>query len=65
METSYLGTFLLVIESGSMSEAARRLEITPAAVAHQLKSLEKELGTRLLSRSGRTVAPTEADALRV
>jgi DNA-binding transcriptional LysR family regulator len=60
VETSYLGTFLLVIESGSMSEAARRLEITPAAVAHQLKSLEKELGTRLLSRSGRTVAPTEA-----
>jgi DNA-binding transcriptional LysR family regulator len=60
METSYLGTFLLVVESGSMSEAARRLEITPAAVAHQLKLLERELGTRLLSRSGRTVAPTEA-----
>lgn len=60
METSYLGTFLLVVESGSMSEAARRLEITPAAVAHQLKSLERELATRLLVRSGRTVAPTEA-----
>ena len=60
VETAYLTTFLLVIESGSMSEAARRLEITPAAVAHQLKSLERDLGTRLLSRSGRTVAPTEA-----
>lgn len=43
-----------------MSEAARRLEITPAAVAHQLKLLERELGTRLLTRAGRTVAPTEA-----
>ena len=29
METSYLSTFVLVVESGSMSEAARRLEITP------------------------------------
>jgi len=60
METSYLDTFVLVAESGSMSEAARRLEITPAAVAHQLRLLERELGTRLLARSGRTVSPTEA-----
>ena len=60
METSYFSTFLLVVESGSMSEAARRLEITPAAVAHQLKLLERELETRLLTRPGRTVAPTEA-----
>ena len=42
METSYLDTFVLVVESGSMSEAARRLEITPAAVAHQLRLLERE-----------------------
>lgn len=60
METRYLTTFLLVFESGSMSEAARHLEITPAAVAHQLRLLEREMGTRLLIRSGRTVAPTEA-----
>ena len=60
METSYLSTFVLVVEAGSMSEAARRLEVTPAAVAHQLKLLERELGTRLLTRAGRTVAPTEA-----
>ncbi|HEV8693454.1 MAG TPA: LysR substrate-binding domain-containing protein, partial [Lysobacter sp.] len=60
METSYLSTFVLVVESGSMSEAARRLEITPAAVAHQLRLLERELETRLLTRSGRTVLPTEA-----
>lgn len=60
VETAYLSTFLLVVKSGSMSEAARRLEITPAAVAHQIKLLERELGTRLLVRSGRTVALTEA-----
>ncbi|MCW5634453.1 MAG: LysR family transcriptional regulator [Rubrivivax sp.] len=60
METAYLETFALVVESGSMSEAARRLELTPAAVAHQLRLLERELGTRLLTRAGRTVVPTEA-----
>lgn len=60
METGYLDTFVLVAESGSMSEAARRLEITPAAVAHQLRLLEREMGTRLLARAGRTVVPTEA-----
>ena len=60
METSYLDTFVLAVESGSMSEAARRLELTPAAVAHQLRLLERELGTRLLTRAGRTVVPTEA-----
>ncbi len=59
VETSYLRTFLLVVESGSMSEAARRLEVTPAAVAHQLRLLERTLNTRLVARAGRTVAPTE------
>jgi DNA-binding transcriptional LysR family regulator len=60
VETDYFRTLLLVVESGSMSEAARRLEITAAAVAHQLKLLEREMGTRLVVRSGRTVALTEA-----
>ena len=36
METSYLHSFLLVVETGSMAEAARRLNITAAAVAQQL-----------------------------
>jgi DNA-binding transcriptional LysR family regulator len=60
METAYLETFTLVVEAGSMSEAARRLELTPAAVAHQLRLLERELGARILTRAGRTVVPTEA-----
>lgn len=60
METNYLRTFVWVVEAGSMSEAARRLEITPAAVAQQLRVLEGELGAPLLRRAGRTVSPTEA-----
>lgn len=60
METSYLVTFVTVVEAGSMSEAARRLDLSPAAVAQQLKVLEQQLGGALLRRAGRTVRPTEA-----
>lgn len=60
METGYLHAFMVVLESGSMSEAARRLDLTPAAVAQQMKVLEREFGVPLLRRAGRTVAPTEA-----
>lgn len=60
METGYLRAFMVVLESGSMSEAARRLDITAAAVAQQMRVLEREFGVPLLRRAGRTVAPTEA-----
>lgn len=59
METGYLVTFMAVLESGSMSEAARRLDLTAAAVAQQMRVLEREFGVPLLRRAGRTVAPTE------
>lgn len=65
METAYLQSFLLVVESGSMSEAARRLDLTPAAVAQQIRTLERELNAPLLARAGRTVQPTEAGHLLV
>lgn len=41
-----------------MAEAARRLDLTPAAVAYQVKALEKDLATALIMRAGRTVVPT-------
>lgn len=59
METKYLHSFLVVLESGSMSEAARRLGLTAAAIAQQMHVLERDLGVPLLRRSGRTVSPTE------
>ncbi len=60
METSFLQTFVLVAETGSMAEAARRQDLTPAAVAQQVRALERELGAPLVARSGRTVLPTPA-----
>ena len=60
METAYLTSFLLVVETGSLAEAARRLNLTAAAVAQQIHSLEREFGAPLVARAGRTVQPTPA-----
>lgn len=60
METTFLRTFLLVVDTGSMADAARRLDITPGAVAQQIRALEREMGTALVARAGRTVKPTGA-----
>ena len=60
METDFLKTFTRIAELGSMAEAARDMGLTPAAVAHQIKALEKDLGVTLIARSGRTVVPTAA-----
>ncbi len=60
METAFLQTFVLTAETGSMAEAARRLGLTPAAVALQVRTLERDLGVPLMVRSGRTVLPTPA-----
>jgi len=60
MDTHFLESFLIVAESGSVAEAARRLDLTPAAVAQRIRSLEAEMGVRLLTRAGHTTRPTEA-----
>lgn len=60
MDSRYLQSFVFVVELGSIAEAARRLDLTPAAVAQRVKMLEAELGTTLVRRSGRTVGATEA-----
>lgn len=60
MDTRFLESFLAVVEYGSMAEAARRLGVTPAAIAQRIRALEDGIGTLLLSRAGRTVRPTEA-----
>ncbi|QGZ65924.1 LysR family transcriptional regulator [Paraburkholderia acidisoli] len=60
METAFLANLLLIVDTGSMAEAARRVGVTPAAIAQQMSALERELGVTLLVRAGRTVTPTEA-----
>ncbi|MBN9429820.1 MAG: LysR family transcriptional regulator [Burkholderiales bacterium] len=60
MDSNFLHTFLLVVDTGSMAEAARRLNITAGAVAQQIHALERELAVELVARAGRTVKPTDA-----
>jgi DNA-binding transcriptional LysR family regulator len=49
-----------VVECGSLAEAARRLDLTPAAIAARIHALEEDLGAKLVKRTGRSVKPTEA-----
>jgi DNA-binding transcriptional LysR family regulator len=60
MDTRFLESFVSVADNGSIAAAARQLNLTPAAVAQRIRALEGDLGAPLLSRSGRTVRPTEA-----
>jgi DNA-binding transcriptional LysR family regulator len=60
MDTRFLETLVTVVECGSLAEAARRLNLTAAAVAQRIQALEAEIGIALLARSGRTVHPTTA-----
>jgi DNA-binding transcriptional LysR family regulator len=60
MDTRFLESFVAVVEEGSIAAAARRLHLTPAALAQRIQTLEAELGAPLLQRAGRAVVPAEA-----
>jgi DNA-binding transcriptional LysR family regulator len=60
METRLLEYFIAVAEERSVTAAARRLYAAQSTVSAGLKSLERELGVRLLERSTKAVALTPA-----
>lgn len=55
-----LQTFLAVARERSFTRAAAQLGVSPSALSHSVRGLETRLGVRLLNRSTRSVAPTEA-----
>jgi len=59
---SAMETFVCVVETGSFSAAARRLEVGQPAVSKTIAQLEAHLGVRLLLRSTRGLTSTEAGA---
>jgi DNA-binding transcriptional LysR family regulator len=52
--------FVRVVETGSLSAAARDLKLGQPAISKTIAGLEDRLGVRLLVRSTRQLAPTEA-----
>ncbi|WP_377046735.1 LysR family transcriptional regulator, partial [Roseomonas elaeocarpi] len=59
-EFAELMGFMVVAEERSFRRAAQRLAMSPSALSHSIGSLERRLGARLLNRTTRSVAPTEA-----
>ncbi len=55
-----MSVFVSAVEAGSFSAAARRLGMPLATVSRKVAELEAHLGTRLLNRSSRVLALTEA-----
>ncbi len=52
--------FLAVARERSFTKAAAKLGVSPSALSHTIRGLETRLGLRLLARTTRSVAPTEA-----
>jgi len=58
MDTRSLRYFVQIVESGSLSKAARQLCVVQPALSQQVARLEEEVGRPLLVRSARGVVPT-------
>lgn len=59
-EFGELRAFAAVAQERSFRKAASRLGVTPSALSHVIRALEERLGAKLLHRTTRSVAPTEA-----
>jgi DNA-binding transcriptional LysR family regulator len=58
--THDLMAFLAVARERSFTRAAAQLGVSQSALSHTIRALEERLGLRLLTRTTRSVAPTEA-----
>src|SRR5438477_12530082 len=52
--------FLAVARERSFTKAAAKLGVSQSALSHTVRGLESRLGVRLLTRTTRSVAPTQA-----
>ena len=59
-ELSVLSAFLTVAEERSFTRAAKQLNISTSGLSHAVRRLEEHIGVRLLTRTTRSVSPTDA-----
>jgi DNA-binding transcriptional LysR family regulator len=59
-EFAELTALVAVATERSFRRAAEKLGVSPSAISHTIAALEQRLGARLLNRTTRSVAPTEA-----
>jgi DNA-binding transcriptional LysR family regulator len=62
MDIEALRIFVDVMKHGSFAAVARQRDLDPSSVSRSISALETELGVRLLQRTTRKLAPTEAGA---
>lgn len=60
MEIKYLQTFLTIIEEGSFSKAAQKLNYTQSTITFQVNQLEQEFSITLFEKIGRNMLLTKA-----
>lgn len=60
IDLNEITAFLAIARSGSFTKAAAQLGVSQSALSQTIRNLEARLGLRLLSRTTRKVAPTEA-----
>ena len=70
MEINQLKSFYEIVKTGSFSKASTNLFVSPSAVTHQIRNLEKDLNIKLFERIGKTVKLTQggkllSDAVRI
>jgi DNA-binding transcriptional LysR family regulator len=63
MKLDGIEAFVAAVETGSISEAARRLRLSKSVVSERLQELERSLGAKLLQRTTRKLTLTEDGAV--
>lgn len=65
METKQLRTFLTIVDTESFTRAGRRLGLSQSAISQQMGALERQLGVKLLRRTGTGAKPSPAGEILV
>lgn len=59
MDIRFLESIIAVVEEGSIASAARFQHLTATAISQRIRTLERQLGVSLLSRSAHSASPTK------